>query len=50
MRNTGDISTDEDEEEKEYRLNRIKGKSPEEIDDMNKKKKNFFFLNLKNFK
>jgi len=48
MRNTGDISTDEDEEEKEYRLNRIKGKSPEEIDDMNKKKKKFLNLNVQN--
>ena len=36
--NDGDLSTDEDEEEKKYRLDRIKGKSSDEIEAMNKRK------------
>lgn len=41
MRNaaSGDLSTDEDEDEKEFRLERIKDKSPEEIEEMNKSHK-----------
>ena len=37
---TADLSTDEDEEEEEYRLAQCKDKTPEEIANMKNKKKN----------
>ena len=37
-----DLSTDEDEEEEAFRLERIKGKTPEEITAMNKKQKKLY--------
>lgn len=46
MRNAedGDISTDEDEEEKKFRLDRIKGKTPEEIEALTKTKKKLYTI------